>query len=134
MPIYEYRCNKCRRKASLYVKGFSGIADPTCPHCGSKEMSRLFSTFAMVKTDHDVYENILNDSDLVNRMMANDPKAMLEWSRRMGGTEGEKEPEYQEMVERLERGDSMDSVVSDFQKREFGGDESPDMSSEGGED
>jgi len=134
MPIYEYWCKKCRRKVPLYVKGFSGIADPTCPNCGSQEMTRLFSTFATVKTDHDVYENILGDSDLVNRMMANDPKAMLEWSRKMGGTEGEKEPEYQEMVERLERGDSPESVVSDFQRRESGGDEASDISSDEGED
>ena len=134
MPIYEYRCNGCRRKSSIYVKGFSGIADPVCPKCGSKDMARLFSTFSMVKTDQDVYENILNDSDLVNRMMANDPKAMLEWSRRMGGTEGEKEPEYQEMVERLERGDSMESVASDFQNREFSGNEPSDISSDGGEE
>lgn len=133
MPVYEYWCKKCRRKVSLYVKGFSGIADPTCPNCSGKEMTRLFSTFSMGRTDHDVYENILNDSDLVNRMMHNDPKAMLEWSRRMGGTEGEKEPEYQEMVERLERGESVESLASDFQRQQFGGDE-PSSGSFGGEE
>ncbi len=52
----------------------------------------------------------------------------------MGGTEGENEPEYQEVVERLERGEDMQRIASDFQQREFGGDESADMSSDGGED
>jgi hypothetical protein len=45
---------------------------------------------------------------------------MVEWSRRMGGTEGEKAPEYQEMVERLERGESYESVMPEMQKRILG--------------
>jgi len=69
-------------------------------------------------------------------MMHNDPTAMVEWSRRMGGTEGEKAPEYQEMVERLERGESYESVVPEMQKRIMGDPASgpaPDSAS-GGED
>jgi putative FmdB family regulatory protein len=137
MPVYEYRCRSCRRKVSVLVKGFSGAGDVTCNFCGSKDLTRLFSTFATVRTDQDVYGDILDDSTLVNRMMQNDPTALVEWSRRMGGTEGEKAPEYQEMVERLERGESYESVVPEMQKRILGAD-SPggpaDDSGSGGED
>ncbi len=122
MPVYEYLCKKCRRKIAVLVRGFSGTAEVTCNHCGGKEMTRLFSTFAMVRTDQDIYADILDDSALVNRMMHNDPTALVEWSRRMGGTEGEKQPEYQEMVERLERGESYESVVPEMQKRVLGTD------------
>jgi hypothetical protein len=63
---------------------------------------------------------------------------MVEWSRRMGGTEGEKQPEYQEMVERLERGESYESVVPEMQKRILGGEEPAEgaaaESASGGED
>ena len=121
MSIIEYQCKSCRRKVSVYVKGFSGTPEVACSFCGGKDLARLFSTFAMVRGDSDIYDDILSDSSLVNRMMANDPKALVEWSRRMGGTEGENAPEYQEMVERLERGESVESVAADMQKRELGG-------------
>jgi putative FmdB family regulatory protein len=120
MPLYEYRCKNCRRKVSVLVKGFSGAGDVTCNFCGGKDLTRLFSTFATVRTDQDIYGDILDDSALVNRMMHNDPTAMVEWSRRMGGTDGEKAPEYQEMVERLERGESYESVMPEMQKRILG--------------
>jgi len=136
MPVYEYRCKNCRRKVSVLVMGFSGAGDVTCNFCGGKDLTRLFSTFATVRTDQDVYGDILDDPVLVNRMMNNDPTAMVEWSRRMGGTEGEKLPEYQEMVERLERGESYESVVPEMQKRIMGdpaAGPAPDSAS-GGED
>ena len=127
MPVYEYRCNNCRRKVSLYVRGFSEMPQPACDNCGSKDLTRLFSTFATLKTDKDVYEDILSDSQLVNRMMANDPRALVEWSRRMEGTEGEKSPEYEEMIERLERGERWDKVASDMQEGELASSETPEL-------
>jgi putative FmdB family regulatory protein len=132
MPIYEYRCKGCRRKVQVYVKGFSGKPEVVCSFCGGKELDRLFSTFAMVRGDSDIYDDILSDSSLVNRMMANDPKALVEWSRKMGGTEGEDTPEYQEMIERMERGESVESVAADMQNREMGGE--PASLDDGGED
>lgn len=127
MPVYEYRCNNCRRKVSLYVKGFSEMPQPACDNCGSKDLTRLFSTFARLKTDKDVYESILSDSDLVKGMMANDPRALVEWSRRMEGTEGEKAPEYEEMMERMERGERWDEVASEMQERESASSETSEL-------
>lgn len=122
MPVYEYRCKSCRRKVSVYVRGFSGTPEVVCNFCGSKDLIRLFSTFAMGRTDMDIYDDILSDPDLTNRMMANDPTALVEWSRRMGGTEGEKTPEYQEMVERLERGENAEGVMAEMKQKEFAAD------------
>ena len=119
MPIYEYRCNSCHRKVSLYIRGFSETPEVVCSSCGSRDLTRLFSTFARLKTDQDVYENILSDSDLMKGMMANDPHAILDWSRRMEGTEGERAPEYQEMIERLERGERFDKVITEMQQKEL---------------
>jgi len=123
MPVYEYRCNDCRRRVSLYIRGLSERLEPVCTNCGGKNLTRLFSTFARLKTDKDVYENILSDSDLVKGMMANDPRALVEWSRRMEGTEGEKSPEYEEMMERMERGERWEEVVGDMQESELGSSE-----------
>ena len=119
MPVYEYRCNNCQRKYSVLVRSLSATPEPVCNACGSKEASRLFSTFAHVKTDKDVYDEILNDNQLTQRMMNNDPTAMLEWSRKMEGTESEKTPEYEEVVQRMERGEDVQGIISDIQKKEM---------------
>jgi len=128
MPIYEYRCNNCRKKISLYVKAFSPPSDATCTHCGGRELTRLFSTFARLRTDKDVYDDVLSDNQLVNRMMANDPSALVEWSRRMEGSTLEKDSEYGEALERMERGESWESVAEDMQEKHLDSDEASDSS------
>ncbi len=121
MPVYEYRCNDCRRKVSLYVKGFSDMLKAVCTVCGSENLSRLFSSFAVLKADKDVYEDILSDPRLVRGMMENDPRALAEWTRRMEGTApGEMEPEHEEMMEKLERGERWEKIVTEMQERELG--------------
>jgi len=119
MPVYEYRCNDCHRKISLYIRSLSDTAEPICTSCDSRNLTRLFSTFARVKTDKDVYNEILNDNDLTKGMMANDPRAMLEWSRKLEGTEAEKNPEYEEVIQRMERGERLDKLVSEMQQNEL---------------
>ncbi len=98
------------------------MPEPVCS-CGSRELTRLFSTFARIKTDKDVYEDILSDSSLINRMMADDPRALVEWSRKMEGTEAEKTPEYQEVMERLDRGENWQKVITEMQQKELGSSE-----------
>ena len=102
MPIYEYWCNSCQRKISLYQQNLSSPS--SCPNCGNSDLKRIFSTFAMHKTYHDVYEDILSDRELTQGMMRNDPRAMADWNKRMSG--GEKVgPEYEEITEKMERGE-----------------------------
>jgi len=72
MPVYEYLYQHCKRKIVLYSPKFSPEL-PLCPSCGNNTLQRLFPTFSVAKTDRDIYENILNDSQLTNRMMRNDP-------------------------------------------------------------
>jgi putative FmdB family regulatory protein len=46
MPIYEYKCQKCRRVLSFLVRSISTHKPPTCPKCGHPSMERRFSLFA----------------------------------------------------------------------------------------
>jgi putative FmdB family regulatory protein len=104
MPLYEYWCQQCRRKLMLYSPTFSE-ALPSCPKCGSNTLRRLVSTFSVrSKTYKDVYEDILSDSQLTRGMMADDPRALAEWNRRMGQGE-EVAPEYEEMLGRMDKGE-----------------------------
>ena len=45
MPIYEYRCGDCDRPFERYVATTGGAA--SCPACGSAEVKRMLSLFAM---------------------------------------------------------------------------------------
>src|SRR5712692_3251687 len=46
MPIYEYRCTKCRKRFS-YEQTISAHDKrrPTCPKCKSRAVEPIFSTF-----------------------------------------------------------------------------------------
>jgi len=44
MPIYEYRCEGCGRKASIFFRSVSAVVEnPACPHCGEHRMQRRMS-------------------------------------------------------------------------------------------
>jgi putative FmdB family regulatory protein len=111
MPVYEYRCNNCQRKVSIYLRGFS--ASPECPHCGSEDLARLFSTFTVRGTYKDIYEDILSDKRLTDGLMRNDPRALAEWNKRMSrGMEDETTaPEYEETLDRMEHGEMPEMPV-----------------------
>jgi putative FmdB family regulatory protein len=110
MPIYEYWCRQCKRKVMLYSPTFSQ-ASPSCPKCGGDTLHRLFSTFSVrSKTYKDIYEDILSDSQLTRGMLADDPKALAEWNRRMSQGE-EVVPEYEEMIGRMEKGEIPDELA-----------------------
>jgi putative FmdB family regulatory protein len=119
MPVYEYWCSNCKRKVTLYIRGFSETPKATCDTCGNEDLRRLFSTFAVRKTDMDVYDDILSDDRLVRGVMADDPRALAEWSRKMDDTSpSEMGPEYKEVLERLDKGERAGKIITEMQQRE----------------
>lgn len=78
---------------------------PACPKCGNARLNRLFSTFSIrSKTYKDAYEDILSDDRLTRGMLANDPRALAEWNKRMSPEE-EVAPEYEDVLGQMERGE-----------------------------
>lgn len=116
MPLYEYRCGKCARKITLLVRG--GEGGLSCPNCNSTDLKRLFSTFRVTKTDMDRYENILGDRQLVRRMEANDPSALVEWNKKMSGGDESVAPEYEDMMGRMSAGEWPDELSGRRKKPE----------------
>jgi len=45
MPIYEYKCNACKKDFETLVMG---SFKPQCPVCDSQDLSRLMSTCGFV--------------------------------------------------------------------------------------
>ena len=50
MPIYEYTCNNCNQKVSLFMRLTAINPNPSCPMCGSYELTRVFSGFTIHKS------------------------------------------------------------------------------------
>jgi hypothetical protein len=95
------------------------VPPPSCPRCGNSELKRIFSTFSVQRTYRDVYEDILSDRELTQGMMRDDPRAITEWNKRMSG--GEKSPpEYEEITERMERGEWPVAQMEE-KRKEFSG-------------
>jgi putative FmdB family regulatory protein len=46
MPIYEYKCKECGELSELFIQRQSEMVK--CPHCGSEEMEKLFSSSYMI--------------------------------------------------------------------------------------
>ena len=55
MPIYEYKCRKCERLTSAFVRNPANEVAPACQHCGGKT-ARALSRFAMGKSASQVRE------------------------------------------------------------------------------
>jgi putative FmdB family regulatory protein len=53
MPVYEYRCLKCKKRYSALVGMTAEDSEATCPACGGNEAERLVSRFARVRSEDD---------------------------------------------------------------------------------
>ena len=48
MPLYEFDCSSCGHRFEALVRG---TAAPSCPACGSQELQRILSSFAVSSAD-----------------------------------------------------------------------------------
>ena len=112
MPIYEYRCNDCRKRVTVYWRSFSEVetARPHCPVCGGEELSRLISRVAVLKSEESRLEDLADPSNLAG-LDENDPKSMARWMKKMSREMGEDlGSECDEVVDRLEAGESPEEI------------------------
>jgi len=106
MPIYEFLCDDCRRRTSVFTRSVSSPVAALCEHCGSSNLSRLISRVVHVKGE----AQRLAETD-PNRLMGyldGDQRLpergdFAHWARRLsrelGGEMGAK---FREMAEKTE--------------------------------
>ena len=126
MPIYEYRCIDCRRRVSIFWRTFSEAetVGPVCPRCGSTRLTRLVSRVRVVRSEESLLED-LADPSFLSDFDENDPRSMARLMRRMANEIGEDlGPEFEEVVDRLEAGQSPEEIEKEM----------PDLLGEGGEE
>jgi putative FmdB family regulatory protein len=105
VPIYEYRCNRCHRRASIFQRSIRDAAAVVCAHCGSTDLTRLISRVAVLRSEESHLEDLGSDASLAD-LDESDARSVARWARRMGREMGEDlGPEFDEMVERMEAGE-----------------------------
>ncbi len=122
MPIYEYRCQKCRKRVSILTLRVGEEVEPECDKCGSKNLSRLMSCFAMPKSE-EARLDALSDPSSLSGLDENDPKGMARWMKNMGEEMGEEfsGDDFDQMVDELEAGNMPDDDGGMGGGDEFGG-------------
>lgn len=111
MPVYEFRCQDCRRLVRLtYSFSEYDSATPTCIHCGSQDLQRRIGRIALAKSEEARMDSMLDESALAG-LDEEDPKQlgrlMRQMSQEMGEDLGE---EFGEVVDRLEKGQSPEEI------------------------
>ena len=112
MPIYEYRCCKCHRRVTVFLRSFSdvGTAKPRCPYCGHDKLERLVSRVAVLKSE-EARLDALTDSAALEGLDENDPRSIARWMKKMSAEIGEDlGDEFHEVVDRLEAGQSPEEI------------------------
>jgi putative FmdB family regulatory protein len=111
MPNYDYRCQACGRKTTLFI-AYSDYdhAKPACPHCKSERLKRLISRVTIAKSDDARMDAMLDDPSLAG-IDDEDPRSLGRFMRKMSDEMGEDMgEEFNEVVDRLEKGESPDSI------------------------
>src|SRR3954453_14879169 len=105
MPIYNYRCQGCQPRISLVSRPYAAADHAACPHCGSTELSRLITRFAVMRSEDTVLDD-LSDAAAYGEVDENDPRSIARWARKMGHEYGDElGGDHDEMVDRMEAGE-----------------------------
>ncbi len=88
MPIYEYRCEDCKKISEFLVIRTDEPFFPQCKKCKSKKMTRVLSRVRVIRSEESRLDSLADPSkwgDLDER----DPKSMARWMKKMGKELGE---------------------------------------------
>lgn len=88
MPIYEYRCEACKKLSSFLLLRATEEIEPYCKACGSKKVKRQVSRVAILKGEERMMESLLDPSKLSD-LDENDPASVERVMRRMGKEMGD---------------------------------------------
>jgi putative FmdB family regulatory protein len=111
MPTYEYRCQACGKRVSLFLTYEDyDKAEVQCSHCGSLELKRLITRVRYVRSEESRLDS-LSDPSKWDGFDEEDPRAMAKMMKQMGQEMGEElPPEFDEVVDRLEAGENPEDI------------------------
>jgi len=110
MPFYQYRCLSCKKRFEIYLSYKEyGEKSVSCPHCNGNQVQRRIGRIRVAKSEESRLDSLTDPSGLEG--LENDPKALGKMMRKMGNEMGEDiGPEFNEVVDRLEAGQSPEDI------------------------
>ena len=123
MPIYEYDCLECKRHVSLFFRTVSAAraTETRCPRCGSARLQRRVSRVAVLRPETSRLDDFADESGAAGRAGERRPAAMAGLMRKMSEEMGEPlDAETNEMVSRLEAGESPEAIDAALAERGAG--------------
>jgi putative FmdB family regulatory protein len=118
MPLYDYTCLDCHQRFDVFMP-FSeyGTRPITCPHCNSQAVRRGIPRVRVAKSEESRIDALSSDFSDPSALagLENDPQAMGRMMRKMGNEMGEEiSPEFGEVVDRLEKGQSPEEIEKEL--------------------
>jgi len=125
MPVYQYRCLNCKKRFEVFLSYQEyGVKSVSCPHCASEQVQRRIGRIRITKSEESRMDSLTDPSGLEG--LENDPRALGKMMRKMGNEMGEDVgPEFDEVVNRLESGQSPEEIEKAIPDLEGGGGEYP---------
>lgn len=114
MPNYDYRCLNCRRRFDVFFTYSEyGTKPVICPHCKSDHVMRRINKVRVARSDAGRLESMADPENLAG--LDDDPRTLGRMMREMRGEIGEEMgPEFDEVVSRLESGQSPEQIEQDL--------------------
>lgn len=115
MPTYDFICLDCRKRFEVFLTYSEyGTRPVACSHCGSENTRRRMTRVRIVRSEESRLESIEDFADpSALEGLENDPQALGRMMRKMGRELGEDlPPEFDEVVDRLEKGQSPEEIES----------------------
>ncbi len=114
MPIYDYYCLNCQKRFDVFMSYAEyGQKKVACPNCQSENVRRRVPKVRVAKSEESRMDSLAGDFSDPSALegLENDPQAMGRMMRKMGNELGEEmPPEFDEVVGRLEKGESPDEI------------------------
>lgn len=113
MPTYDFICQHCNQRFDIFLTYSEyGVKPVHCSHCGSEKVRRRMTRVRIAKSDESHFDHL--DGELGNLGgLEDDPRELGRMMRKMGREMGEEvPPEFDEVVDRLEAGQSPEEIES----------------------
>lgn len=115
MPIYEYYCYDCQKRVSVFFRTLAEAeaGASACPACEGQRLGRLMSRLRVLRSEDSRIESMADDPSLMAGLENEDPRALAHFMRKMSDDIGEPlDDEMSEVMDRLEAGESPQSIES----------------------
>ncbi|MCJ7716183.1 MAG: zinc ribbon domain-containing protein [Anaerolineales bacterium] len=121
MPNYEYRCTDCNHFFELFLTYQEyGAHIASCPKCKSSQLKRIIRPVRVAHSEEDRLESLTDPGQLAR--LDDDPETLGKMMRRMSQELGEDMgSEFDEVVDRLEKGQSPEDIERDLPDLGSGG-------------